>query len=193
MLAPDRIESSTDGIKRQQVLRSLEDREYRREFAADVGTGLAFQVRLLREARGWTQEELAHQMGKRQETICEWENPNYGRYTLKTLGELAAAFDVALLVRFAPFGELVDWAINLTPESLAPPSFDDELRSAFPRMALPQEWTTADWIPTKATARPGLMMLVAVEPAAASGESALESGPAAKERRHEYAETARSA
>jgi transcriptional regulator with XRE-family HTH domain len=129
MLAPDRIESSTDTIKRQQVLRSLEDREYRREFAADVGTGLAFQVRLLREARGWTQEQLAHQMGKRQETICQWENPNYGRYTLKTLDELAAAFDVALLVRFAPFRELVDWLIDLTPERLAPPPFEEELPS----------------------------------------------------------------
>jgi len=189
MLAPDRIESSTDGIKRQQVLRSLEDREYRREFAADVGTGLAFQVRLLREARGWTQEELAHQMGKRQETICQWENPNYGRYTLKTLNELAAAFDVALLVRFAPFSELVDWSISLTPERLAPPSFDDELPSVFPRMAIPQD-STADSIPTKPLAHQGFMMPLAVEPTAASGEFALAREPVAKGRTHEYAEVA---
>jgi transcriptional regulator with XRE-family HTH domain len=65
-------------------------------------------------------------MGKRQETICQWENPDYGRYTLKTLRELADAFDVALLVRFAPFSELVDWLIDLTPERLAPPSFEEE-------------------------------------------------------------------
>jgi len=189
MLAPDRIESSTDLIKRQQILRSLENREYRREFAADVGTGLAFQVRLLREARGWTQEQLAHQIGKRQETICQWENPNYGRYTLKTLSALAAAFDVALLVRFAPFSELVDWSIDLTPERLAPASFDDELRPAFATMALPQD-STADSIPAKVVARQGFMMPLAVELAAASGEFATEREPAAKERKREYAEVA---
>ena len=190
MLAPDRIESSTDLIKRQQILRSLENREYRREFAADVGTGLAFQVRLLREARGWTQEQLAHQMGKRQETICQWENPNYGRYTLKTLNELAAAFDVALLVRFAPFSELVDWSINLTPERLAPVSFDDELQlqGEFPRMVLPHDSTT-DSIPSKPVASQGFMMPLAVEAAAASGP---EIEPDAKEKRRErqYAEVA---
>jgi transcriptional regulator with XRE-family HTH domain len=127
MLTLNRTESGIDIIKRQQILESLEDKEYRREFAADIGTGLAFQIRLLREDRGWTQEELAHRMGKRQETISQWENPAYGRYTLNTLKELAAAFDVALLVRLAPFSELVDWSISLTREDLAPRSFDEEL------------------------------------------------------------------
>lgn len=139
MLAWDRIGSSIDMTKRQQILKSLEDREYRREFAADIGTGLAFQIRLLRENRGWIQEQLADRMGKRQETISQWENPDYGRYTLNTLRELAAAFDVALLVRFAPFSELVDWSINLTPERLAPPSFDEELLYASARQTVPRE------------------------------------------------------
>ena len=137
MLMVNRIGSNIDMIKRQQILRSLENSEYRREFAADIGTGLAFQVRLLREDRGWTQEQLAHQMDKQQETISQWENPDYGRYTLNTLRELAAAFDVALLVRFAPFSELVDWSINLTPERLAPPSFDEELLNAPIRLPMP--------------------------------------------------------
>jgi len=189
MVASYRIESSIDTIKRQQILRSLENREYRREFAADVGTGLAFQIRLLREARGWTQEELAHQMGKRQETISQWENPDYGRYTLKTLSELAAAFDVALLVRFAPFSELVDWSMNLTPERLAPASFDDELQSTLPGMVLPRD-LTADSILSKPMARQGFVMRWAVEVAAASGESAPEREPAAKEKERQYAEVA---
>lgn len=139
MLMLNRIGSNIDMIKRQQILRSLENSEYRREFAADIGTGLAFQVRLLREDRGWTQEQLAHQMGKRQETISQWENPDYGRYTLNTLRELAAAFDVALLVRFAAFSELVDSLTNLTPERLAPPSFDEELQYAPARLTVPCE------------------------------------------------------
>ena len=128
--------------KRQQILRSLENEEYRREFAADVGTGLAIQVRLLREKCGWTQEELAQRMGKRQETISQWENPDYGRYTLNTLKELAAAYDVALLVRFAPFSDLVDWVANLTPQRLAPPSFAEELQTVATQTALPRDDST---------------------------------------------------
>ena len=112
--------------KREQIWRSLRDPEYRREFSNDVGTGLAFQIRMLREKRGWTQEQLADRTGKRQETISQWENPDYGSYTLNTLRSLAGAFDVALVVKFAPFSELVDWTSNLTPERLAPVSFDED-------------------------------------------------------------------
>jgi len=105
---------------------SLEDEEYRRAYAEDVGTGLAFQIRMLREKHGWTQEQLAALTGKKQATISQWENPDYGNYTLSTLKSLAAAFDVALVVKYAPFSELVDWNVNLTPARLAPSSFTEE-------------------------------------------------------------------
>ena len=114
----------------QQVWTSLEDDEYRREYAADVGTGLAFQIKMLRDKNGWTQAELGERAGgKRQETISQWENPNYGKYSLSTIKDLAVAFDVGLVVRFAPFSEVVEWTSNLTPESLAPPSFTEEQQS----------------------------------------------------------------
>ncbi len=112
----------------QQVWGSLQDEEYRREYSADVGTGLAFQIKLLREKNGWTQQQLAERAGGQQETISQWENPNYGSYTLNSLKSLAAAFDVALMVKFAPFSELVEWSADLTPERLAPPSFTEEQR-----------------------------------------------------------------
>jgi len=112
--------------KCQQVWQSLQDKEYREEYSSDVGTGLAFQIRLLRERNGWTQERLAQLTNKRQETISQWENPNYGSYTLNSLKSLAVAFDIALLVKFAPFSELVEWNTSLTPERLAPPSFTEE-------------------------------------------------------------------
>ena len=116
--------------KYQQVWQSLKDEEYRREYSSDVGTGLAFQIKLLREKNGWTQEHLAQRTSRQQETISQWENPNYGRYTLNSLNSLAAAFDVALMVKFVPFSELVKWGTNLTPKRLAPPSFNEEKQAS---------------------------------------------------------------
>lgn len=113
--------------RRKQIMSSLRDEEYRQAFVAeDVGVGLAFQIKLLREDRDLKQEELGHLIGSRQSTISQLENPNYGRYSLETLKQLAAAFDVGLLVKFVPFSELVDWTLNLTHRRLAPPAFAQE-------------------------------------------------------------------
>ncbi len=110
-----------------KLWRSLANREYRDEFAdQDITTGIAFQIRHLREKTGLSQEALARKIGNSQETISQWENPNYGRYTLSSLKQLRAAFDVALLIKFVPFSKLVEWTTNLTPERLAPPTYDEE-------------------------------------------------------------------
>lgn len=112
--------------KRQQIWESLKNKEYREAFSSDVGTGLAFQVRLMREHLGWKQEQLGEKTAKAQPTIAQLENPDYGRFSLDSLKRLANAFDVALMVRFVPFSELVDWTVGLTPERLIPPSFGEE-------------------------------------------------------------------
>ena len=122
--------------KREQIWNSLKDKEYRELFASDVGTGLAFQIKLLREERGFTQEKLAEVTGKAQETVSQLENPNYGRYSLATLTQLAGAFDVALVVRFAPFSELVDYTVELSSEKLAPLSFEQEDEKAQAKEAI---------------------------------------------------------
>ena len=134
--------------KADQLWKSIEDDEMRREFNVDVDTGLAFQIRLLREKNGWTQGQLAERAGSKQETICQWENPNYGRYTLTTLKGLATAFDVGLIVKFAPFSEVIEWNANLTPERLAPPSYAEERqaqqeRASLAQLTMPLGWTTA--------------------------------------------------
>ncbi len=124
--------------RRTEMLKSLEDRDYRPEFVSEsINVGLAFQIRQMRESRGWTQEDLARGTGKAQETISAWESQDYGRYSLSTLKTLAAAFDVALLVRFVSFTELVDSIVGLTPERLAPPSYDQERKSASIGFGLP--------------------------------------------------------
>ncbi len=159
--------------KCDQLWKSLENKEYRRAFIAD-DTGLAFQIKMLRDKKGWTQAELGKRAGgKKQETISQWENPNYGKYSLSTLKDLAIAFDVGLSMRFAPFSELVQWNCNLTAERLAPPSFDEEEHAQYqpspfpaPRMGKHVTVTaTTDHLPGLVTTLGTVTALVVETPA----------------------------
>ena len=111
----------------KQLINELINKEYRDAFvSAHIDNGIPFQIRALRKRKGWTQKELAEHVGMKQERISALENPNYSKFTLSTLKKLASAFDVALIVRFAPFGELAKWELELSPESLTPPSFEED-------------------------------------------------------------------
>ena len=113
--------------KREQIWESLRDPEYRHQFVEEeINVGIAFQIRSLRNRQNLRQVELADRLGGKQSLVSSWENPNYGRYSLGTLKVLAKAFDVGLLVRFVPFSTLVDWTLNLTSDTIAPPSFNEE-------------------------------------------------------------------
>jgi transcriptional regulator with XRE-family HTH domain len=113
--------------KREQIWESLRDPEYRHQFVEEeINVGIAFQIRSLRNRQNLKQAKLANRLGVKQPLVSSWENPDYGRYSLGTLKDLAKAFDVGLLVRFVPFSTLVDWALNLTSDTIAPPSFGEE-------------------------------------------------------------------
>jgi transcriptional regulator with XRE-family HTH domain len=102
----------------------LRDKEFRAEYSAEnIRTGIAYQIRALREKRGWSQKKLGEEASKPQNVISRLENPEYGKLNIQTLNELAAAFDVALLVRFVSFGELTAHVADLSPEALAVPEF----------------------------------------------------------------------
>jgi transcriptional regulator with XRE-family HTH domain len=113
----------------EQIWKSLQDDDFRKQFVDEnVSVGLAFQIRALRDRQKLKQEDLAKKLGSKQSLVSSWENPNYGKYTLGTLKDMAEAFDVALLVKFVPFSTLVDWTVNMTSDSQAPPSFLEEER-----------------------------------------------------------------
>lgn len=112
--------------RRERLWRSLQDREYREAFVAEnIRNTLAFQVRAMREGRGWTQGELGQKTGMEQGAISRLENPNYGKFTLATLKRLASAFDVGLIVRFVPFGQLIDWNTTMRQKDFAIPCFSE--------------------------------------------------------------------
>ena len=115
--------------RRQKIIEDLRNKEYRDAFVAEhINTGIPFQIRALREqkGRGWSQKGLGIRTRMAQETISRIEDPNYGKLTLKTLKRLASVFDIGLMVRFVPFGELVKWELSLTSESLEASSFDKD-------------------------------------------------------------------
>jgi transcriptional regulator with XRE-family HTH domain len=105
----------------------LKDRESRQYFYEEhIENGLPVQTRELRKKRKLTQKQLAQLMECDQSNVSDWENPNY-EYTpqIGTLKRLANVFDVPLIVRFGSWEELLEWDETLSPEKVAPESFDE--------------------------------------------------------------------
>lgn len=113
--------------KREQIQRSLSDPDYRHQFVEEeINVGLAFQIKSLRDRQKLTQMDLAKKLKVKQPLVSAWESPAYGKYNLRTLKELAKAFDVGLSVRFVSFRTLTDLTVNLTSDLIAPPNYVDD-------------------------------------------------------------------
>jgi len=123
---------STNLTIREQLLEKFRTRRRRRTFAEeDVGTTIAAQVFALRKKHdNMSQEKLAAETEMSQARISVIENPNYRRLNIRTLQRIAKAFDVALIVRFVSFGELLDWTVSGSQKTLAPLSFHEEFSEA---------------------------------------------------------------
>lgn len=126
------MSSDTDLI-RGEIWESLSlSKENREAFvSAHLSSNIGAQIFALRETRGWSQGRLAAEVGMAQPRISILEG-GYDNYSLRTLKRLASAFDVAVVVRFVPFSELVNWVSSLAQARLAPVSFiNDSLTEQF--------------------------------------------------------------
>jgi len=103
---------------------------------AQIMRGLYLQIKAMRKQRGWSQKRLAREAGISVMVIWNLEHlPWISWPSIKTLTKLAAAFDVALIVRFAPWSEMVTWALGLprtdkglSTSALCPKNFKEEMR-----------------------------------------------------------------
>ncbi len=109
------------------LVAEMQDKDFRDAYVSEhARRGLATQIRSLRETRGWSQAELGRRTEKPQSNVSRWEDFEYGKFNLQTLIDVAAAFDVALLVRFVPFGEFVARTDNVSDKAFQVLSFDEE-------------------------------------------------------------------
>lgn len=120
---------NTASVKRDLLAGLRGDLEYRHAWNLEnVYTGVCFQLRALREQRGWSQAALGKAARMAQERISILEDPNSDtKPTLNTLLRLADACDVGLDVRFVPYKTVIDRSVNTDLKTLEVPSFDEEL------------------------------------------------------------------
>ncbi len=110
----------------RELYKKLKSKEYRDGFvAAYIQDTVPFQIRALREQRGWYQRDLARALDVSQPAVAQYESPERA-LNLTTLQRVASAFDVALIVRFVPFSELARWAMGLSASSLGVEGFDHD-------------------------------------------------------------------
>jgi transcriptional regulator with XRE-family HTH domain len=119
--------ASTPSISRQ-FFHGFADPEYRSVYVDEhLNTFLPFQIRTIREQRGWTQGQLGQYCGgKAQGWISKLEDPNYGKFTLATLKTIARAFDCMLEVRFKSYRDFSDEQERRRPGDLRVHSYEQD-------------------------------------------------------------------
>jgi hypothetical protein len=113
----------------RKVWDKLRKKVYRRAYVEEhVRRWIASQIRAMRDhpSRQWNQGEFSRRIKKPQSVVSRLEDPSYGKMTIQTLLEVAAAFDVALIVKFVSFCRFLRETNDLTIESMQVENFDIE-------------------------------------------------------------------
>lgn len=111
----------------ERLWQAFRDKEYRQVYADSFSDSkIATQIKVLREQRGWTQQQLADAVGMKQSRIATLEDVNYSSWSIRTLRRLAETFDLWLDVEFKEFGAVWPQLQDFNRESLTRRSFADD-------------------------------------------------------------------
>lgn len=115
--------SVSDAFMRQYAHKSFRDDWWPRQMSA----ALSMQIREMRLARGWSQQELARRSGIAQGQISRLESGLHDG-TITTYQRLARVFDCAFMIRFCSHSEGLAWILAVTVDgaSMVPASYDED-------------------------------------------------------------------
>lgn len=88
---------------------------------------LAHQITALRGEK--SQTEFGEIIGKPQSVVCRLENPNYGKYSLQTLLDVASKLNLALIVRFVDFPTFLKGTSDFSVEAVRPAAYDEHVNN----------------------------------------------------------------
>lgn len=114
-----------------------------------LGVLLPAQIRSLRSKRGMTQAELGTAAEMKQARISALERIGEGNFNLETLIRLAGALKVGLVVKFAPFSEMLEWENSFEPDNFYVPPIEQDSVFVAPENSRPEVssvYVTNDWI-----------------------------------------------
>lgn len=129
----------------EQFVGQLSDKAVRNEFVADqIRARIALLIRSLREQpeRNWTQAELGERAGKLQNVISRFEDPNYGKMSLQSLFDLAAAFDLPVWIDMPEWKDWFSLIGDVPNQKTHRSGFDLEKLAKQARQSSPTEYNT---------------------------------------------------
>jgi transcriptional regulator with XRE-family HTH domain len=95
--------------------------------AAKLGVLVPSQIKALRfKSNMPRQSDLAREAHMHQSRISMFETPGAANVTIETLSRLAAAFKVALIVKFVPFSEMLRWENNYSQDTFDVTRIEDD-------------------------------------------------------------------
>ncbi len=101
--------------------------EYRASYAESfMNSWIAAQIKVIREQRGLSQQQLAELIGSKQAGISRLENVNYTAWKVSTLARIARAFDIRLKISFEEFGTLPEEVVGFDRSSLERVEYQDD-------------------------------------------------------------------
>lgn len=104
---------------REKLLTLSQSKMYRDSYLdSHVRARIAYQIQAIREKLGLSQVAFAEKIGMKQSVVSRLENPEYGKVTVQTLLQVAAALNIALSVRFCDYDEFLALAADVSPEAL---------------------------------------------------------------------------
>jgi transcriptional regulator with XRE-family HTH domain len=95
-----------------------DDKEYREAYMeASIEQAISWQVKINRQKRGLTKQQLADKAGVKVGVIERLEDPEINDHSIDLLVKVAKAFDCALSIKLLSYEQLAQESLDLSEET----------------------------------------------------------------------------